>query len=333
MSEKLHAPETPRLTIFAANALYLVTCVGLFLFSLLGGGLMALLSRLLPGAGAEGWTLAFNLLFYGLMQFLPVAWLLRRTDAWDSMRIKPLPPMEMLLVAVTALVGLRLMTDLGALWSMVLSGLGLTLQDSSAIVPTDTRGLVLGVFSIAVLPGVCEELVMRGAIMSAWERKGTRRAILMSALLFMLMHGTVEGLPVQFLLGVVLGVIVFATESIYAGIAYHTVHNAASLIVSYLYSGVTETEERMLLARTDLFAYAGGWSAVLSLALDALMLGALMLLLLRGFLRRAKLRKIAPLLADGSRMTRAEWALLLVALVPVALFYFSDLARMLGGIG
>ena len=81
----------------------------------------------------------------------------------------------------------------------------------------------------AVLPAVCEETLFRGALLSAWEEKGSAKAMLIVSVLFMLLHGSVTGIPSELAAGLILCFLAISTGSVFAGIIFHTVYNSAIL--------------------------------------------------------------------------------------------------------
>ena len=76
---------------------------------------------------------------------------------------------------------------------------------------------------------VSEELLFRGVILTGLRPLGRGGAILVSALLFTVMHGLL--LPNYFVAGVVLGLAALATRSILVPIAIHLFHNVAALLL------------------------------------------------------------------------------------------------------
>jgi sodium transport system permease protein len=81
---------------------------------------------------------------------------------------------------------------------------------------------------------VCEEVAMRGFILSGLEHQHrTRSAILLSALMFGFLHVLLSLFQQLFnatLLGIVLGLLAVRSRSIFPGILFHFVNNA--LLVS-----------------------------------------------------------------------------------------------------
>lgn len=76
---------------------------------------------------------------------------------------------------------------------------------------------------------VAEELLFRGVILSGLRPLGRGGALVVSALLFTVMHGLL--LPNYFVAGVVLGLAAMATRSILIPISIHLVHNVAALLL------------------------------------------------------------------------------------------------------
>ncbi len=92
--------------------------------------------------------------------------------------------------------------------------------------PLDT---ILALLVLAILPAITEELLFRGIAVAEYERRGSARAVLMSALLFSLCHFDLRNLPVYFFSGVILALVLFATDSLFATIALHLCYNVFSL--------------------------------------------------------------------------------------------------------
>lgn len=92
--------------------------------------------------------------------------------------------------------------------------------------------LVLQFIVIAVVPAFCEEFLFRGAILTNCLPFGRTNAILISSLLFALMHQNAAQTLYTFAAGIFLGIIYERTESIWPGTFLHLVNNATSLVLS-----------------------------------------------------------------------------------------------------
>lgn len=87
-------------------------------------------------------------------------------------------------------------------------------------------GMALG---LAIIPAVLEELFFRGIVAAEYERRGSFRAVFMSALLFALCHFDLRNLPVYLFSGALFMLVLFATDSLFATAILHVCYNLVSL--------------------------------------------------------------------------------------------------------
>lgn len=116
-------------------------------------------------------------------------------------------------------------------WQFALRMMGFTHVSSS----TDYSGLDVlfkELFLVAVLPGVCEEIAHRGLIRAGY-RECKWKYVLVSALLFSLMHQNIVQTGYTFFFGATLALITYYTGSIWGGIIIHFANNAYSVISGY----------------------------------------------------------------------------------------------------
>jgi len=93
-------------------------------------------------------------------------------------------------------------------------------------------GMPLVLVCIAVLPGICEEVLCRGALLSGLRRSlGTTTAVLLSAFLFALLHGSPFRFVPQFTIGVALAILAVRSGSILPGMVLHAGHNALAVLL------------------------------------------------------------------------------------------------------
>ncbi len=86
------------------------------------------------------------------------------------------------------------------------------------------------VLAHSALPGVCEETLFRGAILGVLERRGTCRAVLITAVLFAAWHVTPDRFFTSIGSGLVLGLLTVRTGSILPAIVMHTSLNACIVL-------------------------------------------------------------------------------------------------------
>lgn len=87
----------------------------------------------------------------------------------------------------------------------------------------------------AIVAPVAEELLFRGAICKSLEIYGKKTAILLSAILFALMHTNVEQLLYSFVAGIFLAWVFVETKSIIYPIILHLINNSLSVVGDVIY--------------------------------------------------------------------------------------------------
>jgi membrane protease YdiL (CAAX protease family) len=85
---------------------------------------------------------------------------------------------------------------------------------------------------LALLPAVCEEVLVRGAIARGLRpRLGLLGAALLSSAYFAMLHGSLARLPITFALGMVLAVATLRSGSVLPAILIHFGNNAAAVLL------------------------------------------------------------------------------------------------------
>ncbi|MCH2198492.1 MAG: CPBP family intramembrane metalloprotease [Flavobacteriales bacterium] len=100
---------------------------------------------------------------------------------------------------------------------------------------TSTTDLLLNLFVIAFLPGLCEEFLFRGTLMPliAKSSKNIHIGIWVSAAIFSAVHMQFYGFLPRLLLGVYFGYLVMATGSIWTAVFAHFIHNGSAAIAHF----------------------------------------------------------------------------------------------------
>lgn len=94
--------------------------------------------------------------------------------------------------------------------------------------------IVLFYISVSVLPALVEEFAFRGVILNVLRKYSDGLAILVSAVLFGLMHGNFTQIPFAFVVGLILGYVAVKTNSLIPGIIIHFLNNANSVTLTLL---------------------------------------------------------------------------------------------------
>lgn len=193
---------------------------------------------LVVGASIDRFIRTMSLLavvqFLGLFVVLPllVCWYLRINPV-RTFRLK-LPPVRAWAGAL--LVGLSswaIAQELFALQCRVIRPSQALLEFSRQIESQlASAPLWAVVLLLAVIPGITEEFLFRGFVLSGVSH-GLRKwpAILAVATVFGVFHFVVDRIPVSAMMGVVLGYICWQSRSILPGMLAHAMHNAMALLL------------------------------------------------------------------------------------------------------
>lgn len=292
--------ERPRPTVFAACGMVALAAAGLWIAS-------ALAELLFPESELSE-ALLTGILYYLPFVLLPiVAYCTRMPGLSDGLRLNPMPVMPTLSVMFLAVMCVYAASLVDSLWVTLISALGLH-EPSTAVRAASAGGLTWQIIGTAAVPAVCEELLFRGVAFSAFERRGTRFGLWMSSILFALMHGNLFGLPAYLLVGAVSAYVVYALDSLYAGMLFHTVYNAAIVVILYLAAGMSEADAAAAVASTS----------AASILLDAAFVGMMILFTLRVLSLRRRAAGIQPVprsrepFDTKTRIMFAAMALLLI---------------------
>lgn len=113
--------------------------------------------------------------------------------------------------------------------------------------PNNEIQYLISFFIIAITPGICEEIMFRGVIMDSYDRLGNRKSIIISALLFGMFHFNLMNFVGPTILGVVFGIIVYKTNSIYSSIIGHTINNGIALTIGFFLNKYQEEIDSILM--------------------------------------------------------------------------------------
>lgn len=311
-------------SVFAASFLFLLAGMGKLVGEYVAWPFVFLAGRLFGGVDAGVQSQLTQFLYYILFVALPVMLYARRDPGIAShLRIEPLKGRVAALSVLTAAVAVLFINCVSQLWFILVQCMGGTIPASGVAVPTTVRGLASAVILSAVLPGICEELLFRGLMLSAWEERGSLRAVTTVSLLFTLLHGNLLGIPSEFICGVLLACIVISSGSLFAGMVFHTVFNSTLLIASY-WARTVETDAEA--------AYTGALS-LLPFLLGALLFGSILMFLMRRFraLRLRDGRKTFGVPPCPERPVRmSELVVQISGIIVASVWYVIDLFRISG---
>ena len=100
--------------------------------------------------------------------------------------------------------------------------------------PKSVAAYVFYALQISVLAPLLEEFTFRGLILRRLQPYGNAFAIIVSALLFGMLHGNVMQIPFAFAVGLAIGYFVVQLGSVWVGVILHCLVNSTSLVSEQL---------------------------------------------------------------------------------------------------
>ncbi len=148
--------------------------------------------------------------------------------------------------------------------SSIFESVGITLTSIPEFqIPTSGPELFLFAFSTIVPPAIIEEFALRSVTMQPLRKYGDFFAIIMTALVFGLMHrNAVQGI-FAFIAGAVFGYIAVATNSVWPAVIVHALNNGFSVLLNVLMETNEEKASRVYALVISIVMVAGILSAIL----------------------------------------------------------------------
>lgn len=168
------------------------------------------------------------------------------------------------------------------------------------------------IVQVAVLPALIEEYAYRGVTLVELAPFGRRSAVVLSALLFSLMHAIAIQIPNAFLLGLLMAYLALRYESVWIAVFVHFANNGLAIAIEYLQK-YNAGAQRL---------FGGGWhTEALNLVFLVFgIIGALMV-------RRPDNRPVEVGAPSGAKALFTSWGFYLLLAV-VALFTAFSLERI-----
>ena len=117
---------------------------------------------------------------------------------------------------------------------------------------------VLLYISVSLIPAFCEEFLFRGLILSHLMPYGKTVAVIGSAVLFGLMHGTGEQILYTTVAGIVLALVTIESGSVWGGVIIHMFNNLLSVVDEVLFNRLDYRDEMLLYSAIEILVIGGG---------------------------------------------------------------------------
>ena len=225
MRKNLLASESGSLYLFVLCGISILSNIFYYVMGSVGGSF--------AGVPVSTWV------NYAVTQaaILLVVWGFSMWRRYDLPAVAKLRPMKdarrYLLLLPIAIFSIVAFLPVSMLFQAFFNAIGYGGGISAGQISYDNVGVFfLSVFVLGLLPAVCEELFMRGNVLSGLASRGALFGVFISALLFALLHNNPLQTGYQFCLGVVLAVLFLSSRSLVPCVAVHFLNNFFSLLIT-----------------------------------------------------------------------------------------------------
>lgn len=228
---KFYTVEEKHKSIFKTFAIYYI-CMAVFCILRIisaGGGISGKLGDL-------SFTLAVQILTLFLLPlFLTCVFLeVKPKQVFKSCNFEKINIQTILISVMLGLLCFFINVAVSSLFSGILTFTGYRYPSYSAISADYSIGnFFLQIFTTAVLPAFCEEFLHRGIVLQGIKHMGFKKAIVISSLLFGLLHFNVGQVAYAFVIGLILGFVAVVSKNIYPAMIIHFMNNFISVYLEF----------------------------------------------------------------------------------------------------
>jgi|GEM_PF-243788 len=214
-----------KLTVTGVNVLFFIFTVIFLAYQFVAGLIMGteIYDKIYAFVLANEFIILASVLIYCFIKKINI----RETFRFN--KVKALPALLILLIAVPASYAASMFNNI-VIYLLQFIG---DIPNPGIPTPGSIPELLTGILVIAVAPGICEEMMHRGLLLRAYEKRGTYKAVIIVSILFGLFHFDITNLLGPILLGLLIGYYTVRTNSILAGMLAHFLNNAFAEVVQY----------------------------------------------------------------------------------------------------
>lgn len=225
--------DSKKITVTGVNIIFFVFAVLFIIFQIILGILTAVFGENLINNNVyrillvnEYIIILIPVIIYTLAKRLNI----RETFRFHRLKLRPM----LLIIAISApAYAVALM--LNNIDVYILQKIG-DIPNQPIPIPENISELIVGILIVAVSPAICEELLHRGLILRAYERRGSLKAVVISSIFFGLFHFDITNLLGPIFLGLLIGYFVIKTNSILAGMLAHFLNNTIAEVSQFIFS-------------------------------------------------------------------------------------------------
>lgn len=120
-----------------------------------------------------------------------------------------------------------------SLFSGILTFTGYRYPSGSGAYDYSIGNFFMQIFLTACLPAFCEEFLHRGIVLQGIKHMGFKKSIVLSSLLFGLLHFNIGQTAYAFVIGLILGFVAVVSKNIYPAIIIHFTNNFISVYLEF----------------------------------------------------------------------------------------------------
>lgn len=105
-------------------------------------------------------------------------------------------------------------------------------ESTSSMGDVSVWTVVGGIIAVGLLPAFLEEFFIRGVVFEVYNRVSTKNAVLFTAFIFAVFHGSPEEIPGYIFMGLMAVFVMLRCNSLYAAVLYHLSSNLTALFFS-----------------------------------------------------------------------------------------------------
>lgn len=305
-----------KLTLTGANILFFVFTVVFIIYQLILGVILG--DRL----NENLYTIVLINEFVMILAPVTIYCLVKRINIKETFRLNKPGLIPMLLITMISIPAYFVAAMLNNVLVYFLQFIG-DIPAQPIPVPKNLPELITGILVIAVAPGICEEIMHRGFLLKAYEKRGSYRAVVVVAIYFGIFHFDITNFFGPVLLGLIIGYYVIRTNSIYAGILAHFLNNTIAELLQY-FTGEQNIPDKLTISFPEL------QEVLLVGFLSFIITAALMVLFKKVTEGRAEI--IPPISSVGKDMKAilSHWPIILIIVIYIlmALLYLLGMMMM-----
>ena len=190
--------------------------------------LSILIGFLLPENSSQTLQMLFNAFGVSIPAFLLPAIFFRSKNDFEPFKFPPFTHVLLALVLGLGCIVLNIaLSDLimAITYNIEFSSMAIDVQST-----VDRSNVWVMLAAVALIPAVSEEYLMRGALLETWRRgRGPAAPVILTSLLFALLHMAPGYLPVYFAMGVLFAIVFLVTRNVWMTAIIHFMNNMLSV--------------------------------------------------------------------------------------------------------